>query len=369
MNELTQKKVLYENLTIEELPGSEIELSGEIPAEVVDTYRAKALKKLTKNLELPGFRKGHVPDDVAIKHIGEIEVLKEVAEQAIAETYADIVEEKKLEVVGRPQVTITKLAPGNPIGFKIKSAVFPKIELPDYKKIAESELKNHEDPEKTVVDEAEIQKELEHIQKAMTLSNKDATDATTPVPPAIDDEFAKKLGDFTDLADLKEKMKGQILVDKKNKAYDKRRLAVADEIIKKAKVEVPTIFIEGELEQMVASFNERVTRAGIELDSYLKEIGKTIEDLKKEWRTDAEKRAKLQLILNEIAQKEAVIPNIAKLDREVKHIKEHYPEADETAVRTYVKAQMTNELVFELLEGGARPEAHVHTESCDHDHK
>lgn len=366
MNEPTQKKVLYENLKIEELGGSEIELSGEIPVEVVESFRGKALRKMTKNLALPGFRKGHVPEDVAVKHIGEVEVLKEIAEQAIAETYADIVEEKKLEVVGRPQVTITKLAPQNPIGFKVKSAVFPKIELPDYKKIAESELKKHEDPETTVVDEAEIQKELEHIQKAMSVSGKKEGEADTGELITIDDEFAKKLGDFKDLEDLKEKMKGQILVDKKNKAYDKRRLAVADEILKKTKVEVPTIFIEGELEQMLASFNERVQRAGIELDSYLKEIGKSIEDLKKEWRTDAEKRAKLQLVLNEIAQKELVIPNIAKLDREVKHIKEHYPDADETAVRTYVKAQMTNELVFEMLEGGARPEVHVHTEECDH---
>jgi trigger factor len=140
----------------------------------------------------------------------------------------------------------------------------------------------------------------------------------------------------------------------------------SDAIISKTKIEVPQIFIEGELEQMVASFNDRVARAGIELDSYLKDIGKSIEDLKKEWRTDAEKRAKLQLILNEVAQKEQVIPNIAKLDREVKHIKEHYPEADEATVRTYVKSQMTNELVFELLEGGARPETHVHSESCEH---
>lgn len=371
MTETTQKEKTYQALKIETLSGSEIEVSGEIPVIVVESYRKKAIQKLIKNIELPGFRKGHVPEEMALKHVGEVELLKEIAEQALGDTYADIVTDNKLDVVGRPAVTITKLAPANPIGFKIRSAVYPVIELPDYKKVAAEEAKKHANPENVTVDEKEIEHELKGIQRAMKAQSPEAETSNgagegkeEPLPP-LDDEFAKSVGDFKDLADLKEKMKVQMLNDKKNKEYEKRRLALAEAVISKSTLEVPAIFIEGELDQIVASFTDRVSRVGMELDAYLTQVGKSIEDLRKEWREDAEKRAKLQLIFNTIAQKEKLTLDEKKLEREVAHIKEHYPDVEESAVRTYVSAQMMNELVFELLEGGKRPVSeHEHT----HDH-
>jgi FKBP-type peptidyl-prolyl cis-trans isomerase (trigger factor) len=89
-----------------------------------------------------------------------------------------------------------------------------------------------------------------------------------------------------------------------------------------------------------------------------------MEDLRKEWRVDAEKRAKLQVILSEIAKKESIEPDAARLDREVAHLLEHYPDAEEPAIRSYVTAQMLNELVFALLEG-REPVFEEH----DHDHE
>lgn len=374
MSEPTQKEKTYQEVKIETLPGSEIEITGEVPVSVVESFRKKAIQKLTKNIELPGFRKGHVPEDVAIKHVGEQELMQEIAEQALGKTYADIVTDKALEVVGRPAVTITKLAPGNPIGFKIKSAVYPFIELPDYKKIAADEGKKLKDPEEVTVEDDEIETELKRIQLAMNppLEEGAEKDKKAEVKP-IDDEFAKTVGDFKDLADLKSKMKEQMLVDKKNKEYDKRRLTIAEAVIAKSKVEVPAIFIEGELDQMVASFSDRVSRAGMELEAYLTQVGKSIEDLRKEWRVDAEKRAKLQLIFNDIAQKEKFVPDEKKIAREIAHIKEHYPDVDEGAVRTYVSAQITNEMVFGLLDVKKRPvpaedPAHEHDENCGHEH-
>jgi len=99
--------------------------------------------------------------------------------------------------------------------------------------------------------------------------------------------------------------------------------------------------------------------------------------LRKEWRTDAEKRAKLQLVLSEIAKKEGIIPDLNRLEMEIKHLKEHYPDADENTVRSYVAAQMTNEKVFELLEGKKvaslkdeeEKKEHKHDGTCSHDDK
>jgi trigger factor len=364
---------IYTGLTVKELPGSEIEITAEIPVALAHQHRVRALKKVQKNLELPGFRKGHVPEDMALAHVGDATLMQETAEMAISEAYAAIVEEKKLDVVGRPSVTITKLAPGNPIGFKITSALYPKIELPNYAKLALEVVKQQENPDTAEVTEAEVTAELERLQQMFAThvqpeeekeAGEEAGEEKKPKLPELTDDFARQIGDFKDLADLKEKVKQGYAISKKQKLLEKRRLAIADAILAKTHTVVPNVFIEGEIDQMVGSFEERVTRAGMKMDDYLKQVNKTLEDLRKEWQPDAEKRAKLQLVFNEIAKKENIMPDVVKLDREVAHIKEHYPDAHDHSIRVYVAAQMTNDMVFRFLEG-ASP---VASEETEHDH-
>ena len=62
------------------------------------------------------------------------------------------------------------------------------------------------------------------------------------------------------------------------------------------------------------------------------------------------KRAKLQLVLNEIAEKENIEPDKSKVDHEVSHLLEHYKDADETRVRIYVESILRNEAVLKMLE-------------------
>lgn len=367
--ETTQKS--YTALTITKKPGSSIELSAEIPADVVLIYRFKALEKIRREIELPGFRKGHVPADMVEKHVGDVALMEEAAELAISRAYADIVVDNSLDVVGHPAVTVTKLASGNPITFKIVSAVFPVVTLPDYRSLATKELTKHDDPEKLTVSDEDLDLELKRLQGMLSEMTKQASQDESDEKSdkkvellEINDDFARMLGDFADLADLKTKMREKMLVEKKTKAYELRRLAMIDRIIEKTTIELPELFVEGELNQMVAGFNERVSRAGLEMDSYLKQANKTIEDLRKEWRVDAEKRAKLQIILAEIAKKDALQPDEDRLTREIAHVLEHYPDAEEPAVRAYLTSQMTNELVFASLEG-REPVHEEHT----HDHE
>lgn len=361
----------YTALTITNKPGSSIELSAEIPTDVVLVYRFKALEKVRREVELPGFRKGHVPVEMVEKHVGEQALMEEAAELAISRAYADIVVDNKLDVIGHPAVTVTKLAPGNPIGFKIVSAVYPTVDLPDYRALATKELKKHDNPETLTVSDADLDAELKRLQgmlgemtKQAAQNENDENNDKKVESPEINDDFARMLGDFTGLDDLKDKMRDKMLVEKKTKAYEVRRLAMVDRIIEKTKIELPEVFVEGELDQMVAGFKERVVRAGLVMDEYLKQAGKTIEDLRKDWRVDAEKRAKLQIILAEIAKKDAIQPNEDRLTREIAHVLEHYPDAEEPAVRAYITSQMTNELVFASLEG-----RELVNEEPDHDHE
>ena len=57
------------NIKITKLPKSEVEIEGEIEADVFEAYFSKALKKLGENIEIDGFRKGKVPRELAEKNI------------------------------------------------------------------------------------------------------------------------------------------------------------------------------------------------------------------------------------------------------------------------------------------------------------
>lgn len=133
------------NLEIKKLPGSEAEIAGEIEADIFEGFRGEAIKKLSAGIKIDGFRPGNVPEKILIEKVGEDAVLGTMAEIALQKTYPRILEENKIFAIGRPQITITKIARNNPLGFKIKTAVMPEIQLPDYKKIASKIEKAEED--------------------------------------------------------------------------------------------------------------------------------------------------------------------------------------------------------------------------------
>lgn len=131
----------------EKLPDWEALVTGEISLPFLTTCRKEALKKINESLSLPGFRKGLIPEDVLLKTVGEMAVLEETAEIALAKEYANIIIETGLRPIVRPEIAVTKLAPGIPLEFKISLILEPEFDLPDYKKIAKETEKN-EDKEK-----------------------------------------------------------------------------------------------------------------------------------------------------------------------------------------------------------------------------
>ena len=133
------------DVKIEKLKNSEVEITGAIPFEELEKHRAESMKRLGENISVDGFRKGHVPEKVIVEKVGEMSILNEMAEKALQASYLDILLINKIDAVTSPEITITKLAPNNPLEFKIKVAVMPEIKLPDYKKIALKENSKKEE--------------------------------------------------------------------------------------------------------------------------------------------------------------------------------------------------------------------------------
>jgi trigger factor len=139
-------------------------------------------------------------------------------------------------------------------------------------------------------------------------------------------------------------------IDKKDQAREKKRIAISDKLIETSTIDIPEVLIESENKRIEAQFSEDISRMGIKMDDYLKHTKKSIDDLRKEWRPHAEKKAKLQLILNEIAKIEKISPDAKEIETEVNHITEHYADADRDRAFIYAETVLTNEKVYSFLE-------------------
>jgi len=331
----------YKNIEIKKLENSEVEISGEILAESLEKYKERATKNISQNVEIKGFRKGKIPEDILRKNVGEMTILQEAAELALSDEYPKIILEYKINPIGNPQVSLTKLAPGENLGFKAKVTVMPEVTLTDYKTIAKKVVSEKDNLEVT---EENLNTAIETIRKQRT------TDKEQKELPELNDEFVKTLGNFKDVKDFKEKLMENMKLEKARIAKDKKRNKIADGIIEKSKISLPQLLIDGELERMVAQFKADIEQAGLTYEKYLNEVKKTNEDIKKEWVPIAEKKAKLQLVLNKIALEENIKPAEDQVQKEMEHILSHHKDAPEERVRIFVETMLTNEKVFEFLE-------------------
>ena len=101
---------------------------------------------------------------------------------------------------------------------------------------------------------------------------------------------------------------------------------------------------------MEGQFKADIAQMGLQPDEYLKHIKKTWEELRKEWRPDAEKRAKIQLMLQKISLEEKIEPKKEDVEKEIKNLMEHYKGADPERIKAYVEMVLVNDAVIKFLE-------------------
>lgn len=148
------------NVIKKQLPKSQIELTVELSALEFKPYVLRGAEKVSEEVKIEGFRPGKVPYKILKNKIGEMTILEEAARLAINKTIDQaIAENAEGEPVGEPQVNITKLAPDNPLEYKVVLAILPEIKLGDYKDV-KVKLKKEE------VSDDEILKTIEFLRES-----------------------------------------------------------------------------------------------------------------------------------------------------------------------------------------------------------
>lgn len=357
---------IFEHIAVTPEPKSQVKIVGEIPWELAEKQRAKAVAHLGKDVRIDGFRPGMIPEAMLVSRLGESVLLEEMAFRSVIALYPDILRSKNIDAIGSPRLTLTKVAKANPVGFTVLQTVIPVVTLPDYKGIAkgintkkDAVLVTEADVEKQIADILHRKAAWERMQKLQALEAEGKTEEAKTFSESeaekleLTDDVVKTLGapdQFKDVADFRAKITEHLEIEKRNELTAKHKAAITDSIVEKAQIDVPELLIDHEINQMSAQMEEDLKRANLKMDDYLTHIKKTPAELRIEWLPMAEKRAKLQLVLNEIAKKESITPKPEELEGEVRALLNQFKDADESRVRTYVDSVLTNEAVMQMLE-------------------
>ena len=260
-------------IKITKLPKSEVEIEGELEADVFETYFSKALKRIGETVKIDGFREGKIPESVLLSKVPESQILEEMAELALNDNYPKIIEENKIDAISRPEISILKLARKNPLGFKIKTAVLPEIKLADYKNIAKDTLSKITDAEKNiVVTDEDLESTIMDIRKSRApkiniaegaeVAESEKKEEIKEELPEFNDEFVQALGPFKDVADFKAKLKENLKLEKENTQKEKTRLNIIEKIIEASTLDIPEILVQVELDKILYRMESDITQMG-----------------------------------------------------------------------------------------------------------
>jgi trigger factor len=117
---------------VENLGPTRVKLTVEVPFEELKTSLDAAYKKIGQSVQLPGFRKGKVPDRIIDQRFGRAAVLDEAVNDALPRLYSQALQENDVEALGQPQVDVTTFEDGEQLTFTAEVDAKPDIELPDY---------------------------------------------------------------------------------------------------------------------------------------------------------------------------------------------------------------------------------------------
>jgi trigger factor len=177
--------------TIEELGPTRVRMAIEVPWGDLNHAFGEVYKELGRQVRVPGFRPGKVPNRVLDQRIGRPVVLEQVIQHAIPEVYSEVVRDNQVRVLGQPDIEVTRLDDNETLAFTAEVDVAPQVELPPLDDLA------------VTVDDAEVTDE-EIDQQVSVMRERFAM--LTGVERAAED------GDYVSI-DLEARLNGEVLED------------------------------------------------------------------------------------------------------------------------------------------------------------
>ncbi|WP_100399799.1 trigger factor [Bacillus sp. FJAT-44742] len=385
----------------EKLEGNQGILTVDVEAAKVDEALDQAFKKVRKQVNVPGFRKGKVPRGIFEQRFGVESLYQDALDILLPQAYSEAVEETGIEPVDRPEIDIDEMEKGKNLTFKATVTVKPEVELGEYKgleveefdiSVADEDLENElkqlqeKHAELVVVEDGEIQegdtavfdfegfvegeafeggqaenysleigsgqfipgfeeqlvglkageeKDVEvnfpEEYHSEDLAGKAATfkvkihDIKRKELPELDDEFAKDVNEEVEsLEELKQDIEKRLKHDKEHAKEHHERDAVVEKAAENATIDIPDAMIDTETDRMMQEFSQRLQAQGMSMDMYYQFSGTDEEGMKEQFKEEAEKRVKMNLTLEAIAEAENIEVSDEDVDKELEKMAETY---------------------------------------------
>ncbi len=119
--------------TVEKIENNRVTLEIEVEAPKFDKALHQAYRKIVKQVNVPGFRKGKTPRKILENYLGKEPFYSEAVEKIIPEAYMEAVNETKIEPIAQPEVEMVKMEEGQPLVFKATVEVKPEVKLGSYR--------------------------------------------------------------------------------------------------------------------------------------------------------------------------------------------------------------------------------------------
>ena len=242
--------------TIKQLPKTTVELEIHIPWEEIKSTYEKILDKIVSEAELSGFRKGKAPKDLVSKNLDKSKLYEEVVKEVIPKAYREEIQKHKLTPIIPPKVEVLKAKENEEWVVKTTIALKPLISLNKYKE------------------------KIKEFKKGKIK-------IWTPGSGEKKDEGEKKL--------------------------------TLDEIVKlvmeEAEIELSEMLIEQEANRLLSDLIDQTQKLGLSVEQYLMAKGKTTDQIRSEYTTQAEKNLAIEFIISEIADEEKITVSQEDLDK------------------------------------------------------
>lgn len=135
--------------------------------------------------------------------------------------------------------------------------------------------------------------------------------------PALDDEFAKTVGEFDTLDALKDDLRERLADVKKNVVAEELRVGVLNALIDASDLEPPEKLVEEEFNHRIEHFNHDLSQAGMTMETYGAQVQLTELEIRRDIRAQSGRSVKAELLLEEIAREQSVEVTDEDLGREI----------------------------------------------------
>ena len=203
--------------TRKDLSESKIEYKITLATEDVAKHHTATVKKMSRNVKVSGFRAGHVPIEVAEKHIDPTQLAEEAINLAVNSALVELIEVEQIQLLDRPEIAVTKFVPAQVLEFTATVEIVPPVKLADLTKLKtkKPEVKIEDDEINEVIDRvrngAAESKTVKRAAKdgdeaVIDFDGRDEEDQ--PVEGAKGEDYALRLGSKTFIPGFEEGIVG-----------------------------------------------------------------------------------------------------------------------------------------------------------------